>query len=192
MRFKFLLCAILFAVGLNAQIYDPVTWKMTSEKVSDTEYDLVFTATMEKGWTIYSQFTDDNGPVPTYFEFDAGDHFTKEGKVAESGKKKEGPDPLFDNVVVIKYIKSPVKFSQRVKVTDASKPIVGYLEFMTCDSERCLPPTSVDFSFDLAEATAKDEVASTNDMETSTDDKEPSQISESTEDANDKGQAIAG
>lgn len=192
MRFKFLLCAILFAVGLNAQIYDPVTWKMTSEKVSDTEYDLVFTATMEKGWTIYSQFTDDNGPVPTYFEFDEGDHFTKEGKVEESGKKKEGPDPLFDNVVVIKYIKSPVKFTQRVKVTDASKPIVGYLEFMTCDSERCLPPTSVDFSFDLAEATAKDEVASTNDMEASTDDKEPSQISESTEDANDKGQAIAG
>ena len=188
MRFKFLLCAILFAVGLNAQIYDPVTWKMTSEKVSDTEYDLVFTATMEKGWTIYSQFTDDNGPVPTYFEFDAGDHFTKEGKVAESGKKKEGPDPLFDNVVVIKYIKSPVKFTQRVKVTDASKPIVGYLEFMTCDSERCLPPTSVDFSFDLAEATAKDEVAN---AEASTD-KEPSQISESTEDANDKGQAVAG
>lgn len=192
MRFKFLLCAILFAVGLNAQIYEPVTWKMTSEKVSDTEYDLVFTATMEKGWTIYSQFTDDNGPVPTYFEFDAGDHFTKEGKVAESGKKKEGPDPLFDNVVVIKYIKSPVKFTQRVKVTDASKPIVGYLEFMTCDSERCLPPTSVDFSFDLAEATAKDEVASTNDMEASTDDKEPSQISERTVDADDKGQAIAG
>lgn len=159
MRFKFLLWILLLGTSLHGQgqIYEPVTWEMTSKQVSANEYDLIFTATMEDGWTIYSQFTDDNGPVPTYFEFDTGTHFTLQGQVSEKGKKKEGPDPLFDNVVVIKYVKSPVLFTQRVQVSDASKPITGYLEFMTCDNERCLPPTSVDFSFDLAKAKKAEE-----------------------------------
>jgi thiol:disulfide interchange protein DsbD len=127
---------------------------MSSKVVSADEYDLVFTAHMDEHWSIYSQYTDDAGPVPTSFNFDAGDHYSRVGEVAEKGKKKEGPDPLFDNVVVIKFPKGPVVFTQRVKVTDNGKPIVGWLEFMTCDDERCLPPTEVDFSFDLAEAVA--------------------------------------
>lgn len=149
MRYLLLLATFCISLTTNAQILDPVKWKTEAVKVSDQEFDLIFTAIMEDGWTIYSQFTDDNGPVPTYFEFDKGDHFSLEGKVEEKGKKKEGPDPLFGNVIVIKYVKSPVVFTQRVKVSDASQPVSGFLEFMTCDDSRCLPPSEVTFSFDL-------------------------------------------
>ena len=186
MRFKLLFAALLFSFGLNAQIYEPVKWEMSSKQISANEYDLIFQANMEDGWTIYSQFTDDNGPVPTYFEFDAGDHYTTKGDVAEKGKKKEGPDPLFDNVTVIKYIKSPVIFTQRITATDASKPITGYLEFMTCDAERCLPPTSVDFSFDLnkAEKTVAEVKEDDNDASKT--------IEASANTGNDRGQGITG
>jgi thiol:disulfide interchange protein DsbD len=113
------------------------------------EYDLIFTANMEPKWSIYSQYTEDSGPIPTSFTFEQGSHYSRVGPVKESGKKKEGPDPLFGDVVVIKFYEGPVIFTQRVKVTDLSKPIAGFLEFMTCDDERCLPPTEVEFSFSL-------------------------------------------
>lgn len=131
------------------QILEPVKWEMTSKAVSADEFDLTFTARMDDGWSIYSQHTDDAGPVPTGFFFDEGDHYSRVGEVAEKGKKKEGPDPLFGGVTVIKFPEGPVVFTQRVKVSDFSKPIAGFLEFMTCDDERCLPPTEVDFSFTL-------------------------------------------
>lgn len=97
----------LFAVTLNyAQVQQPVEWAMSQNQVSDTEFDLIFTATMDDEWKIYSQFTEEGGPVPTTFEFDEGGHYTRDGVVKETGKKKEGPDPLFDNIIVIKFIKS--------------------------------------------------------------------------------------
>jgi thiol:disulfide interchange protein DsbD len=34
---------------------------------------------------------------------------------------------------------------QKIKITDPSKPITGYLNYMTCNDERCLPPVDVDF-----------------------------------------------
>ncbi|MEZ4982286.1 MAG: protein-disulfide reductase DsbD family protein, partial [Saprospiraceae bacterium] len=149
MRSLFLLFFSLLSIQfVQAQILEPVKWTFDIEPLSGNEYNLKFTADLDEGWTIYSQFTSDDGPVPTVFEFDPGNHFTRVGKVEESGKKKEGYDPLFD-VDVIKFVKGPVLFSQKVKVSDASKPITGYLTYMTCDNEKCLPPTDVDFEFNL-------------------------------------------
>lgn len=144
-----LVFTLLLAGIAQAQILNPVKWNTTYKQVSDTEFDLVFTATMEPGWTIYSQLTSPDGPVPTAFYFDKGAHYQRVGDVKEKGYKKEGPDPLFDGVNVIKFTKSPVTFTQRVKVSDLSQPITGYLEFMTCDDERCLPPAEEAFSFTL-------------------------------------------
>lgn len=146
----FLLAFLAFASMGMAQILEPVTWEFSSKQISPNEFDLIFTARMEPSWSIYSQFTGEGGPVPTSFSFDAGAHYSRIGAVKENGKKKEGPDPLFDGVVVIKFYQGPVVFTQRVKVNDFSQPIKGYLEFMTCDDERCLPPTEVDFNFVLS------------------------------------------
>jgi len=126
---------------------DPVKWKVKGQKISDNEYDLVFTAIMEKGWSIYSQFTDEGGPVPTSFTFDEGD-FSLIGKAKEAGQKKEGKDPLFDDINVIKFNKGKPQFTQRIKTTNPDSPITGYLTFMTCDKTQCLPPTDISFVFE--------------------------------------------
>lgn len=152
MRYTTLLFLLVFSIGASAQVLNPVKWSTSFKQISDTEFDLVFTAKMDPGWTIYSQDTSPDGPVPTSFNFENGDHYQRVGKVKEEGHRKEGPDPLFDNVTVIKYVKSPVIFTQRVKVKDLSKPITGYVEFMTCDNERCLPPTEEEFSIQLKAA----------------------------------------
>ncbi|MDZ4705324.1 MAG: cytochrome c biogenesis protein CcdA [Saprospiraceae bacterium] len=134
--------------AVYAQIKNPVKWDMSYNQVSAQEFDLVFTATINSGWYVYSQFLDDGGPIPTSFNFETGDHFQLIGKAKEeSANKKAGHDAIFD-MQVVKYAKK-VTFTQRVKASDLKKPIVGYLTFMTCDDEQCLPPTDIDYRFEL-------------------------------------------
>ncbi len=146
---KWLLFGLLISQSaLYAQIKNPVKWTMASTQVSAQEFDLVFTADINAGWYIYSQFLDDGGPIPTSFTFEKGDHFQVVGKAKEtSSHKKEGKDPIFE-MNVIKFAQK-VSFTQRVKVSDLKKPITGYLTFMSCDNEQCLPPTDIDFNFEL-------------------------------------------
>lgn len=137
-------------VELMPKVIKPAKWKYEFKKISDTDYDLILTATMDKGWTMYSQFTDPNdGPLPTTFHFTPGDFYTFEGKAAEQAKTKKAPDPLFGGAMVVKFIESPIVFTQRVKVRDASQPVLGYLEYMACDDEQCVTG-SEDFRFNLS------------------------------------------
>ena len=132
----------------SSGILNPVTWKWTKEKKSETKYKLVYTAAIQEGWTVYSQFTSDDGPVPTEVYYENAEGITLDGKSIESGHKKEGPDPLFDNVNVVKYLADqPLTITQNITLTDKTKPVSGYLTYMACDATKCLPPTDVEFSF---------------------------------------------
>ena len=131
----------------TAQIFNPVKWKYHAEHVGGNEYDLIFNARMDKGWTLYSQFLDEGGPVPTSFTFEEGPHFSLAGETKESKNVKKGYDGIFE-MQVAKFSEYAT-FTQRVRAIDVSKAIVGYLTFMTCDDERCLPPKDVDFEFTL-------------------------------------------
>lgn len=144
-----ILLSFVTIFSLSAQVFDPVKWTFSTEKINDTEYKLIYTAKIDKGWTVYSQYTSDDGPVPTEIVYESMDGIDLIGKGEESGEKKEGFDKLFE-VDVIKYKdKKPFVITQKIRVKDASQPISGYLTFMTCDNERCLPPTDVEFSFTI-------------------------------------------
>lgn len=145
------LLILVFAAVLpmSAQILDPVKWTFDSEQISETEHNLIFTAKIDEGWTVYSQFTSDDGPVPTLLTFENMEGIELNGKATEKGHKKEGMDKLFE-VNVIKFLADEnFVITQKVSVSDYSKPISGYLTFMTCDNTRCLPPNDIDFSFEL-------------------------------------------
>jgi len=142
---------------VSAQVLNPVKWNFESSHIAGDRYELVFKATMEKNWTVYSQFTSDDGPVPTYIEFENLNGATLVGKAKEEGSRKEGFDKLFETNVIKFTDSKPFIIRQEVKVADTTKPISGYLTFMTCDKTKCLPPKDVDFSFTLpvAESSGK-------------------------------------
>lgn len=153
MKIVKLLTAVLLTAFLtpllHAQILNPVKWKFESKQISGDQHELIMTASIDDGWTIYSQYLEsDDGPVPTTFEFDKSKSYKRQGKVEEDKtNRKEGHDPIFD-MKVVKYAKKAI-FRQKITVSDYSKPITGYVDFMTCDAEKCLPPTKVDFSFNI-------------------------------------------
>jgi len=149
--FSLLVLAITQLAFANSD--NPVQWTWKAEKISDTEYNLKFIAEIEEGWTLYSQFIGDDGPIPTTFEFTIGEHYELVGVAEEEGKIKKGMDPVF-GIEVTKFMKGPAYFTQKIKVNDPNQPIIGYVTFMTCDDEQCLPPTDVDFKFALSDLAA--------------------------------------
>ena len=150
MAFRLTFFLSLLSLALTAQFASPISWSFEQRALGDDRFELTATATAEPGWAIYSQFTDENGPVPTTFYFTKGDHYELIGKAEESGHRKEGIDELF-GVNVIKFLSDePVTFTQTVHVTDYGTPIKGEVEFMCCDDEQCLPPSSEPFVYELA------------------------------------------
>ena len=145
MRIALFIGFLLCVISVNAQL-DPVKWTFESEKVSDTEYDIIFTAQIEEGWSVYSPYLESNdGPIPTSFEFYNKD-LEAIGKAKEEGNRKEMFDELFE-MNLIKFSKK-ARFIQRVKVNH-SNTVTGHLTYMTCDDERCLPPKDVNFEISL-------------------------------------------
>ena len=131
-------------------IKDKADWTFESKKISDTEYDLIFKAKIEKGWHIYSQFLKGEGALPTSFSFDKSSGIELIGKAKEeSPKRQEHKEPIFDNMTVVDFSESAT-FTQKIKVKDISKPIKGTLEYMACTEGQCTPPIEVPFSFNLA------------------------------------------
>ena len=144
---------ILFLVSAftRAQMYNPVKWSTSAEKVSETEYDLLITADIENGWHLYSLDVPDNGPIPTSIQWEEN-----KDRFRLVGGPKEGKGHVeFDNVfeMTIKYFEKEAVFRQRIeKITGEELIIKGVLEFMVCDDTSCLPPTEVDLLFDLKTA----------------------------------------
>ena len=132
----------------NAQIFKPVHWKFDAKKINDTEFDLIATAKLDKGWYTYSQFIKGDGPLPTTFTFKSSDQYYLVGKNEESSDHtKSGFDKIFD--MNITKFSDEVRFTQRVKLITPTANISGNVSFQSCDDEKCLPPNDEDFNYKL-------------------------------------------
>jgi Disulphide bond corrector protein DsbC len=148
-KIVFFALALFTANAIFAQQKNPVKWSYEAKKVADSpnQYDLVFTANIEDGWYVYSQYLEsDDGPIRTSFHYDENAAVKLEGKNVEDGHKYEGYDDLF-GMNIVKFNGKPT-FTQRVKIS-APTTVAGYLEFMTCNNETCLPPVEIPFRVDL-------------------------------------------
>lgn len=125
----------------------PVEW--TVEKLSESEdvVEVKFTADIDKDWVIYSQHTDDSGPVPTSFTFEVNEHIELLGDVEETTEVKKAYSELFE--VDVMKMKGKAVFVQKIKKNKENTIFKGIINFMCCNNDRCLPPTDVDFSLEL-------------------------------------------
>ncbi|WP_082331898.1 protein-disulfide reductase DsbD family protein [Mangrovimonas xylaniphaga] len=143
---------ILSITATYAQVFEPVKWSTSVEKLSETEYYLVSKATIDEGWHLYSQNVPENGPIATTFTYST----TPDFKLLKETLEEEGhvvDDPVFQ--MEIKFFEDHAEFRQRIKILNSELSLVnGEVEFMVCDDERCLPPNFVDLTFDLTKSVA--------------------------------------
>ena len=141
----FLLVFVTLAV--QAQIHQPVKWKIKLEDSKTAEKEIVFTATSEKGWHLYDMNLPEGGPVSTSFTFETLKGAELIGQPVSSVKPTVVYDELF--AMDLRWYPGTVSFTQKVKITDPKKfKIEGEVEFMACNDETCLPPDRVSFTFD--------------------------------------------
>lgn len=146
-RFAIFVGLILFAVQSFAQIMEPVKWAFETRKDGEN-IQLVFKASIDEGWHLYDTSLPDGGPVPTSFYFNDNANVELVGEM----KKVPAPTEKFDYTfqMELRYFSNSAEFIQTVKVKgEGEYTFDGYLEFMCCNDETCLPPTEVDFSFKL-------------------------------------------
>ncbi|MFS4455666.1 protein-disulfide reductase DsbD domain-containing protein [Maribacter sp. 2304DJ31-5] len=147
MKNLFTLLLLTTTLSVFAQIHDPVKWETTVEKISDSEYELVATATIEGEWHLYSQSVPEDGPIPTTFTFQSNPNYLKKGNTKE-GEGTTVDDKVFD--MRIKYFGHKAAFKQRIKLrTKNTFKVDATVEFMVCNDTQCLPPTEVDLEFEV-------------------------------------------
>jgi hypothetical protein len=147
-KLLFILFAFSFSL-LNAQIVEnPVTWSWETEKISDTEYKLIYNATIEEGWHLYSAHVDpDVGPYPTAFYYDTIPNFIFKGKVEETEPHVEY-DPNFE--AELAFFSNKAQFWQYITVPAGKEfTVKGEIEWMVCNDEMCMPPEYKDFTFTI-------------------------------------------
>jgi thiol:disulfide interchange protein len=134
---------LLPALSTSAQIYDPVTWDFGYEKKSENNYELVFTAIIEKGSHIYSMDIPEGGPIPTSFTFNTQAGFTLDGKTCEATK----PEEIFDEAFgfKIRTFSNKAEFRQKITSQSTSFTVTGAVNFMSCNNTTCSPPRDVEF-----------------------------------------------
>ena len=134
--------------NVNAQPKDPVSWTYSATKKSGNIYDVIIKATLPKPWHIYSQHTGDGGPIPTTISFNKNPLVTLVGKMNEIGKLEKSYDENF-KTTVLNY-SNEVSFVQTIKLKVAAKTkIIAKVEYMVCNDELCLPPTTKTFTINI-------------------------------------------
>ena len=147
MKKVIILLTFVLSTNVFSQIYDPVKWSTSVEKISDIEYNLIATATIESGWHLYSQVVPEGGPIPTTFTFIDSKHYSLVNKTQEE-EGHEVDDSVFE--MRIKFFENKAEFKQRVIVLNDINTIDAEVEFMVCDDEKCLPPNNIDLAFKIA------------------------------------------
>ncbi len=135
------LFVVLFSVfALQAQIVDPVKWTGAVEKISDTEYNLIYKATIEDHWHLYSQHLPEGGALPTELLYDE----TQVGKTFKISSEKAAESKtvvLFDKVfeMDMTFFDHEATLAQRIKLLDSSVSLIkGKISYQSCDDEKCL------------------------------------------------------
>jgi len=170
MRKQNLLLLFAFILGifsLKSQVLEPVKWQFFLNSVSDTEVEIVAEAAIDEGWHLYSANLPEGGPVPTSINLIESDEYEAAGEIKQEPQPEKQYDQAFD--MELSWFSNFATLTLPVRIKSADVVVVeGYVEFMVCDDEQCLPPDRVDFSLSLGDdvVAGKDEATKAKEKET--------------------------
>ncbi len=142
--------ALAFTFSVPAQVLNPAKWSTSttteSAKIGD-ELDLIFKATIDNSWYLYSsEFDCEDGPIKTAFTFKPNSSYQPVGKL-----KAINPIDKHDKIFEcdVKIFKGAAEFRQRIKVLSTKFRIEGEYEYQVCTeiTGQCVPGNG-EFVFD--------------------------------------------
>lgn len=140
--------SLFFALAIFAQIENPVQWSFEQKKVSEEEAELIFKANIDSTWHLYAMDLPEDGPISTeiVFEIVKGVSLVESVSQHESNALITHYDASFD--IQLSWYERQAIFLQKIKINNSEDyHLSGFVRYMCCDDESCLPPTKLAFSF---------------------------------------------
>ena len=141
---KFLLFFLCFYSTLNAQIQEPVKWNYSINESGE----LIFQATVERGWHLYDLNLPEGGPIPTSFDYEEIKGAELMEKITTTAQITSQYDDLFG--MTVRWFTENPTFVQKLKITNKESFLIsGAINYMACNDQSCVPGTE-DFKFTAA------------------------------------------
>ncbi len=137
------LWALLLTLAVQAQMMDPVHFTSQLKTGKGAEAEIIFHATIDKGWHVYSTDIGDNGPIEATFNVVKMEGAELVGKLTPRGNVIKKMDKMFN--MELKFFENEATFVQKIRFTKPEYDIDCYLEYGTCSDESCLPPSEAAF-----------------------------------------------
>lgn len=140
---KISLLILLTCLAFLSRSQEKVDWTFSFDSRNS---EIVVHAEIEKGWHLYSQnLANDLGPISTEIVF-------KENPSVKFSPKTTEPEPTvsFDENFGgnLSYFNDEVSFRNKIIVTE-NTTVNGFVVYMVCNNEMCLPPTEVEFKINI-------------------------------------------
>ena len=130
-------------VNVLAQMVNPVHFKSQLKELKDGEAEILFSATIDAGWHVYSTNLGEDGPISASFNVVKMDGAEPVGKLQARGKEIKQFDKLFD--MNLRFFENAVTFAQKIRFTKPQYDIDCYVEYGACNDQSCLPPSEAEF-----------------------------------------------
>ena len=155
MKNIFFIAALLLTITSFSQTADePIQIETSVQKISETEYDLIFTATLFKGWYLYSQYNPEDASLPLEITLQEGETgYTLAGKADEKDPFKKYSDTWEKEEIVFK---DKAIITQRIQLTNKDITQIK-LNFFGQVCETACINIDENFTFSLAGNTIKEE-----------------------------------
>ena len=150
MRLPLTFLFLLLASSLFAQVIEPTSWEhdLSKDEVSvGDEVDVVFTATIDPAWYLYSSdFDPECGPMVTTFSFEPDEGYELVGEL-----RAIDPIEKYDDIFEcdVRIFKKKGIFRQTIKILNDRAVVAGNYEFQVCSDEtgQCIP---FDYDFSIS------------------------------------------
>ncbi len=155
MQGRYILIAVVAFISQfgYGQIFEPVKWTHELKITGPASGEIVHKATIEKNWHLYGMNIPENGPRPTQIVYEKLVNAQKTGEIIAKSQLIDVYDNSFQ--MNLSWYANEAVFVQKISFQDATQvKVEGYVEYMACDDERCLPPAQDEFSLGNAKAVA--------------------------------------
>ncbi len=129
----------ILTIAACLQIANPVHISSEMKELERGEAELVFTASIDAGWHVYSTELGNDGPISATFNAVKMEGAELVGKLQARGKEIKQYDKLFD--MDVRYFEKAVTFVQKIRFTKPTYDIDCYVEYGACNDRSCLPPS---------------------------------------------------
>ena len=129
----------IMTIAACLQMANPVHISSEMKELERGEAELVFTASIDAGWHVYSTELGNDGPISATFNAVKMEGAELVGKLQARGKEIKQYDKLFD--MDVRYFEKAVTFVQKIRFTKPTYDIDCYVEYGACNDRSCLPPS---------------------------------------------------